>query len=340
MSDDLQRIPPSTARDIYLSQRKDEVSRQTLQSHRYRINAFVDWCEDVRGIESMSDLDGLDIHEYRVYRREEDGLKNISLQGQLSTIRQFLRICATVEAVPQDLHEKILLPTVPKGEQSNDTLLESAAASAALEYLERYHYASREHVELLILWRTSMRRGGLRALDLGDFDRDEPALELRHRPERDTPLKNGEWSERDVAIIDSVARVIADYVDGPREDTKDEYGRAPLITTRNGRVALGTIKHDMYRVTRPCMYGVVCPHDRDPDECEATRHDRASKCPSSRSPHAIRTGSVTAFLDSGTPKPVLTDRVDMTEDTMELHYDKAGKRERMLRRREFISEDI
>jgi len=335
---DLQEISPEVARKIYLDQRRDEVSRQTLQTHRYRIDKFVEWCQE-NGIKSMADVSGIDLHEYRVSRRE-DGLKTVSLQGQLSTIRQFLRICATVEAVDENLHEKILLPSVSKGEISNDELLETPRAHDALEYLNRYHYASRQHVELLVLWRTSMRRGGIRALDLSDFDPDEPALEIRHRPDTDTPLKNREWSERDVGLRDEVAQVVQDYIDGPRVETEDEYGRVPLLTTNQGRIALGTIKQDMYCVTRPCTYGWECPHDRDPNECEAMNNDQSSKCPSSRSPHKIRTGSVTAHLDAGTPKAVLGDRVDMTEDTMDIHYDKAGKRERMMRRREYLPEEL
>jgi len=338
MTDDLQRLDPGTALQIYLDQRQDEVSRQTLQSHRYRLEPFVEWCEE-QGITSMSDLSGMDLHEFRIYRREEDGLKTVSLQGQLSTLRQFLRVAASVDAVPENLHEKVLLPTVSKSEQANEEMLTKARADAALEYLYQYHYASRRHVELLILWRTSMRRGGLRALDLGDFDREASVLEIRHRPP-ETPLKNGEWSNRDVFLIDDVAEVLQDYINGPRKEKKDDQGRYPLFTTRNGRVALGTIKQDMYQVTRPCMYGVECPHDREPDTCEAVETRKASKCPSSRSPHTIRTGSVTAHLDDGSPKSFLGDRVDMTEKTMEDHYDQAGERERMLRRRDYISEDV
>jgi site-specific recombinase XerD len=336
--DELREVTPEMARNVYLDQRRDELARETLKSHRYRIDAFVEWCEE-NGIEYMSELDGMNLHQYRVDRREEDGLKTVSLQGQLSTLRQFLRICATVDAVPENLHEKLILPSVPKREQANEELLEAGRAKAALEYLQQYQYACRRHVELLILWRTSMRRGGLRALDLGDFDRKAPALEVRHRPP-ETPLKNGEWSERDVYLDDGVAEVIRDYIDGPRLDVTDDTGRAPLITTREGRISLGTVKQDMYKITRPCEYGLECPHDRDPQTCEAMNTRKASTCPSSRSPHAIRTGSVTTYLDEGTPKAVLADRVDMTEDTMDRHYDQASKRERMFRRQEHLPEDL
>ena len=340
MSEDLRPVPPETAKDIYLEQRRDEVSDQTLQSHRYRIEQFVEWCQEVGEIDSMSEVTGLDIHNYRVYRREEDELKAVTLQGQLSTLRQFLRVCASVDAVDEELANKVLLPTVKKSERSDDEKLEADRAQALLEYLGNYDYASREHVILLLMWYTSMRRGGVRTLDVEDFDRDEPALEIRHRPESDTPLKNGEWSERDIGIRDELATVLEDYIADRRKGVTDEYGRNPLLTTAQGRVALGTIKRDMYRITRPCFYTNECPHDREISDCDATKTQHASKCPSSRSPHPIRTGSVTAHLDAGAPKPILGDRVDMTEDTMEEHYDKASKRERMYRRRDHLPEEI
>jgi site-specific recombinase XerD len=340
MSDDLRPMPPETAKDIYLEQRRDEVSKQTLQSHEYRIDQFVEWCQEVAEIDNMNDVSGMDLHNYRVYRREEDDLKSVTLQGQLSTLRQFLRVCASVDAVDEELADKILLPNVSKSEESNDEMLEANRAQAALEYLNDYEYATREHVTLVLLWRTSMRRGELHALDLGDFDQEEPALEIRHRPESDTPLKNQEWSERDISINEEVADLLQDYIRNRRHRVRDDYNRRPLITTKYGRVTLGTIKEDMYKVTRPCEYGLECPHDRDPSDCEAMETHWASKCPSSRSPHAIRTGSVTAHLDAGTPKAILGDRVDMSEDTMDLHYDKASQRERMYRREDYIPDDI
>lgn len=339
MSDDLQKMPPDVAKDLYIEHRQGEVSDATLQSHGYRLDQFVGWCER-EGIESMSEIDGVALHEYRVSRRDEDGIKPVTLQGQLSTLRQFLRVCASLNAVDDELAENILLPTVSKGNQSSDQMLEADRAHAALEYLREYRYASRQHVTLLLLWRTSLRRGGLRVIDLEDVDLEEPALQIRHRPETDTQLKNGEWSERDIAISDHVADVLQDYISDTRVEIEDEYGREPLISTAQGRACLSTIKRDMYETTRPCEYGKECPHDRDTRDCQALESGHASKCPSSRPPHAIRTGSVTAFLDEGTPKPVLADRVDMSEDTMELHYDKASNRERMYRRRDYVPEEV
>lgn len=42
------------------------------------------------------------------------------------------------------------------------------------------------------------------------------------------------------------------------------------------------------------MVGIDCPHDRDPEDCEAAqKNNSASKCPSSRAPHHIRKGYTT-----------------------------------------------
>lgn len=339
MSDDLDPLAPQAAMDLYLDARKEELSKATLSTHTYRVQAFVDYLE-LQGIRNMNDVGGRDIHAYRVYRREEDDLKAVTLQGQLSTVKQFLRLCASVDAVPENLPEKVLLPNVGKAERSDDTKLGAARTEAILDYLSRYEYASRKHVILLLLWRTSMRRGGLRAIDVDDFDPEEPSLSLRHRPEEDTPLKNGLWGERDVSLHPYVGEVVADYIDGPRKDRPDQYGRDPLITTTQGRAALSTIQNIVYGMTRPCKLGEPCPHDRDPDECDAAQFNYSSSCPSSRSPHQVRTGSISAHLDAGTPKAVLSDRADASEQILDEHYDKATQREKMRRRRDYIAEDL
>ena len=61
--------------------------------------------------------------------------------------------------------EKILLPSVPDADQSNDQKLETAQAHEIQEYLGRYAKAGRKPVTLSLMWRTSMRKGGLCALD-------------------------------------------------------------------------------------------------------------------------------------------------------------------------------
>lgn len=335
MGDDLDPISPEAAVDLYLDQRQDEVSEQTRQSHEYRLQPFLQWCEE-NNYTNMNDLSGRDLHAYRVHRREEDDLKPVTLQGQLSTLRVFLRFCASIDAVPEGLPDKVLLPTVSGDDDVSETTLEPGRAETILGYLGRYHYASRDHVIFLTLWRTGMRTGALRGVDLDDLDTDEQAVRIRHRPDEDTPLKNGKNGERWVALSDHLLHVIKDYVDGPRIDTTDEFGREPLLTTREGRVSRSTVRDTFYRWARPCAYGEECPHDRDPDECEAATFDAASKCPSARSPHDARSGAITAHLSDDVPTQIVSERMDVSEQILARHYDRRSEREKMKQRREYL----
>ena len=61
--------------------------------------------------------------------------------------------------------------------------------------------------------------------------------------------------------------------------------------------------------------------DLDLDEFATTSYNTASRCPCSVGPHALRRGYVTEALNAGQPKEVTADRVDMTHDIMEKHYD-------------------
>lgn len=333
----LDPIAPDAAVKFYLDQRREELSQQTLRSHQYRLKQFVDWCEDVKEITNMNDLSGRDLHAYRVHRREEGELRLVSLQGQLSTLRVFLGFCASIDAVPEGLRSKVMLPTVSGSEQASETNLDAACAESALEYLDRYHYASREHVIMLLLWRTGMRAGAVRALDLDDCDLESNSLHLVHRPEEDTPLKNAENGERWVALSPRIARVVEDYISGPRVDILDEFGREPLLTTSHGRASRSTVRDAVYRRTRPCDYGEPCPHDRDPAECEAVEFDAASKCPSSRSPHDVRSGAITAHLLEDVPVEIVSDRMDVSQSVLDRHYDRRTEREKMEQRRKHLS---
>jgi len=343
MSDDLDPITPEAALVQYLDARRYDLRETTLRTHESRIRSFVDWLKD-QDIQNMNDVDLRVVHDYRVYKREDNGendtCNDVTMQGQVSTVRRFLDHMVDYDAVPESLPERIRLPNV-EGDGSNGDLLDSGRANAILDYLREYRYASAQHVALLLMWRTSARRGGIRALDANDFDADERALSYRHRPKTGTPLKNGERGERDVSLSPHVAAVVDDYLGSPdRHNVTDDHGRAPLLTTEFGRPSVTTIQNWVYRLTRPCVIGEPCPHDYDPDTCEYNATDTASGCPSSVSPHAVRTGSITAHRDAGTPREVVSDRGDVSEKILEKHYDKASKRQRMRRRRDHLPEDI
>ena len=341
---DLEPLAPTDGVDLYLDARRDECTEETLKGQKYRLRTFVAWCEE-KDVVNLNDLGGRDLYAYRVWRREGgyDGteIAPVTLRGNLSTLRAFLRFCGSVDAVPPELFEQVPLPTVSAGEDVSDSTLEVGRADAILDYLERYEWASRRHVTMLLLWHTGCRAGALRALDVDDCDLDgsEPAVHFVHRPSAGTPLKNKEKSERWNGVSTHVADVLRDYIDGPREDVLDEHGRAPLVTTSSGRPVTSTLRDTLYCVTRPCWRGEACPHDRDPDECDAAYYASASSCPSSRSPHDVRSGRVTAYRLDDVPRPIVSDRLNASEEILDKHYDRRNERQKAEQRRRYLAED-
>lgn len=329
--DDLKPMAPAEGVDRFLEHRAPSVRQSTLENTRTRLNHFLEWCEEA-GIDNLNDLSGRDLADFVAWRRGD--VAAITLQKQLSTVRTFLEWAADLEAVEEGLREKVHAPELPDGAESKDVTLSSERADAILAYLDRYEYASRMHVVMALLWRTGMRRGSLRGLDVDDLRPDDHALALKHRPEQGTPLKNGPAGERWVYLGPRWFEVVEEYVANNRHDVNDDYGRDPLITTRYGRPHGTTLQGIVYRATQPCLH-TDCPHDRHPRTCEATGSEGIpSKCPSSVGPHAVRRGAITHFLNDGVPPEVVSERANVSLEVLYRHYDARSPREKMDVRKE------
>ena len=214
-----------------------------------------------------------------------------------------------------------------------------AIQHSTLEYLRKYEHGSRRHVEFELIAEIGNRMGAARSIDIEDLNEEKSKIKFTHRPEKDhpdvlgTPLKNRKDGQRHQSISPDLMDLIQSYLDNPdREDTEDKFGRKPLFTTENGRVTRSTFRRDFYKVTRPCVYSDSCPHDRDPETCEATNNNNASGCPSSYTPHPLRRWSIERHIDRGMPKEQLSDRVDVSVPVLEKHYDtRSEERKRQQR---------
>lgn len=324
--DTLEPIEPSSARELFLKHKSTDCSKNTIQSYTYRMEHFVRWCDE-NGINNMNDLSGRDLQEYRLWRQEDGDLKKVTINQQMSTIRVFLKWCGSIEAVPANLYEKVMVPRVRPQDERNDEMLEAEAAEEILDHLSTFQYASRDHVVFALLWETGMRIGAARSLDVGDIDIDAERINLRHRPEQDTRLKNGTDGERPVAISTDLAGTFEDYVATIRDEVTDEYGREPLIATSRGRMARATMRRLIYRVTAPCFRDETCP---------ACTTDANSKCGESVSPHAIRRGSITHFLTQDVPAEIVGDRMNVSRDVLDKHYDKRTEEIKLEQRRGYL----
>lgn len=335
MSDDDRRrdpetLPPSEAVERYLRRRRSDATDSSIQTWRYRLKLFVEWCQGV-GIGTIGALRPYDLDEYFDLRAAKT--EPATLEGEMWTLKKFIEYCEQLGAV-EDLVESVRIPDVDDEDRANEVRLDEEAALALIDYYrtDPAVYGQRQHALLELAWYTGARMGGLRALDLRDVHLDDDYLVFAHRPESATPLKNKVRGERPVAIPASVSDVLERYVEYHRHDVHDDAGRQPLLASTRGRPGTNTIRVWSYLATEPCLHS-PCPHGKERETCEWTQYAHASKCPSSRSPHQIRTGSITWQLNIGIPPEIVSERVNATLDVIEQHYDKESPRERMERRR-------
>jgi site-specific recombinase XerD len=333
---DLEPLSPEDAKDRYLRSMEDDKAEGTIRTRRYKLGHFVRWCDE-EGIDNLNKLTGRQLEDYKHWRKEDGNLNKTTLRTQMSVIRGFIDYCGKIDGVRPELHERIILPELEEGENQSDDTIEPERIQDILGFMERFEYATRDHVVLLLLWKTGMRTGSLRSLDLDDYLSREPALEINHRPDTGTPLKNKSGGERMLAIGDETADVVDDYIRHNRKDVTDDHGREPLLTTSKGRIGKVTIRRTAYRYTRPCVVTGGCPHGKEPEDCEAaTNYDKASKCPDSVSAHPFRRASITHHLNSDVPKPLVSDRMNVSTDVIDKHYDAEDEKGKMERRREYL----
>lgn len=199
---ELKRTPPRDAVKRYLKRKKAHVSDKTHYNYATALERFLEYLDE-RGITDLRDVDSNEIARFEEWRLAD--VKPITCRNDMRTVKNFIEFCESIQAVPVDLHELIQITRVSEDDEICDDILTREEANAILDHLDKYQYASLRHVILLVLWKCGMRIGGLRALDLGDFDEARPAIELRHRPDTETPLKRKENSERNVIITQEAA---------------------------------------------------------------------------------------------------------------------------------------
>ncbi|MFB6082061.1 MAG: tyrosine-type recombinase/integrase [Halanaeroarchaeum sp.] len=334
----LDPLSPSEGVKMYLDERRPEVTKSTLHEHSTRLNRFTEWCEK-EGVDNLNALTRRKVQEYKNWRQKD--VAPTTLTNEIRTLRLAIEFWESIDGVAEGVARNVNVPTTPKREQSRDVKLDPDHAEAIMEYLGKYEYATLRHTMFAIVWHTGCRTSGLRALDLGDYNPDEyrkPVLEFRHRPDSGTPLKKERWGEREVPIKPEIKEIIEDYIKTNRKDVTDEFGREPLLTTREGRVYKTTVQRNIYRLTQPCYIGTECPEGKDPETCEFTKYNKSSQCPVSVSPHSVRKGNVTHLRDLGISFEDMSDRVDATPEVLRQHYDVPTPDERRERQFDLVDE--
>jgi len=298
----LDSLRPEKAIEMYLTSRENEVTKKSLQNIKSDLKIFQQWCDD-RDVTNMNEVDGRALADFRTWRAED--VKLITLKHNLWTIKKYVRFCEQVDGVLEGTSEKVVIPETSAADEVNDSFIKAGEAKDILEYLKKFEYASVRHAVFYTLWHTGIRSSSLLALDLEGFHSEENKLCICHRPTTDTALKNKERGERNVFIKDELVTVLSDFITENRANILDDHGRRPLFATTDTRISRTTLQRLIYTATRPCHIGKACPHDENPDTCEANSYNLACKCPSSLSPHPLRKGAIMYSLNEEVPKTLL-----------------------------------
>ncbi len=337
-NNELVPITPQKATERYIEEREEDASYDTIRTNKYALKLFIEWCES-EGIENLNSINGRLLADFKSYCKSHTEKNKVSLNGTLSVLRRFMIKCVDIEAVSPNVPDKVPIPKMVDDEDVCYDKPSKEEVRQTLEYLEKHEPASRRHVEYAIIEEVGNRVGSLRGIDIEDINLEKKVIKLRHRPHKDngdvkgTPLKNGNDGERHINMSDDLADLIQQYINSPdRPDVIDRFNREPLLTTKDGRISVTTIRRDLYKLTRPCEYTNTCPHDKDIETCKAAENEHASECPSSYSPHPLRRFSIEGQIDQGVPKDELADRVDVSVPVLNKHYDKRTKERRRKER--------
>ncbi|MFT4921024.1 MAG: site-specific recombinase XerD [Haloarculaceae archaeon] len=319
------------ARDRWLTKQTDKTDR-TMRSYRNRSDKLVEWADD-QAIETVDDLTPFLIDQFDLYIKDTND-SPATIRGILQTCKQFLDYLVQIAASEQELPDAVDVPVLNRQEASSDKRLDPEEAERLLDNYRNNiaTFGTPEHAFLELAWYTGARLGALRGLDLEDYDPEKQRVYFRHQPSTETPLKNKVQGERYVGISENVVAAIDAYIERERTDKRDVHGRRPLFCARQGRPSWTTLRAWSYRATQPCVYG-PCPHDKDPATCSYRERNHSSKCPSSRSPHHLRTGSITWQLNRGLPVEVVAARVNASPRVIREFYDAADTLEEFEERR-------
>lgn len=331
-------VSPRQARHQFVQYKRGRVKDSTVRAYKYPLKHFVEFCEK-RGIDDMADVSSYVLESWQEDRRE--GVKLVTLHNNVKHLRVFIKWCGRQEYVEWGLHDRMTVPDLSTEDAVSDETMRLEQAESILRFLDKYEYGTRTHALFYTIWHTGCRISGAIALDLSDFSVDDETgggtLNFQNRRYSGTALKNGNGGERIVTIKEDLVDVLNDYINARREATTDDYDREPLFTTPTQRMSRGRTYKDFTALSRPCHISNECPHDREISECEAAESmEKAPGCPSSKSLHPIRRGSITYHIDRGWPKEKLSERVDVSVDVLNKHYDARRKEDKRQGRQEFI----
>ena len=307
--------------DRFIARNRPNWKGETARTYRKSLDTFESYA-DADGLETLSDLERWNVGGYTDFLLGRDYAR-VTVQSKQKQARRWVKWLEAQGLAPIGLHLAIEPLRLDDQEQTSSQIL---PPNDLRDLLAWYRNAPRErgtrqHALLEVLAHVGARRSGIRSLDVDDWDPDARTLAFLNRQESGTRLKNGNRHERKVVLSERPAEVLTDYVTRNRAEKRDKNGRRPLFSSRQGRPAKSTITNWTYQATTPCLWE-ECPHSRTRHRCGWTDQTEASKCPSTKSPHPVRRGSITWQLNIGREPEDVAARAATTPQVIRRYYDR------------------
>jgi len=319
--------------EFFINRKKPEWKGETERTYRKGLVSFEAYTEE-NGIETVDDLNRWNVGAYTDYLLAQDYAR-VTVSSRQKKAKTWLKYLESQGVIQLGLHLAIDTLKLSDEEQTSDQQLEPEDARMLLKFFRSSAEwrGTCRHAVFEVIWHVGCRISGLRALDLSDYDQEAGDLKFRNRPDKGSRLKRGKTHERNVTLSETPNEVMKFYVARERPDIRDDYGRKPLFPSQRGRASDSTIRGWMYLATQPCMT-VECPHGHRRPNCEYVPRDSASQCPSTRSPHAIRRGSITWQRNLGFDEDTVASRAAATPSVIRRYYDDPDYDDELARRRE------
>jgi len=330
-------LPIPEAIDLYIRRKRPDWKGETERTYRRNLEEFADYAEE-NDIETTADLSRWNVGGFTDWLLDKEHAP-ATIASRQKNARTWLKFLESQGVVELGLHLAIETITLEDHEETSDHQLAPEDARTLLAFYRESprDRGTRAHALLEVFWHLGPRMSCVRALDLGDYDQEEGILKFRNRPETDTRLKRGARHERNAILSQKPKEALDLYVARERYEKRDDHGREPLFPSRQGRPSKSTIRFWLYETTQPCI-AVECPHSKQRRDCEWTQRNHSSKCPSSRSPHAVRRGSITWQRNLGFSRDLVAQRAATTPDVIRRYYDKPSFDDELERRREQTEE--
>lgn len=320
----------SEAVDLFVRRKRPDWNGDTERTYRRNLGEFERYAAE-NEIETTEELSRWRVGGFTDWLLDRD-LARVTISSRQKSVRTWLKFLESQGVIELGLHLAVETIETTDDEETSDQQL---APTVARDLLSFYRESpawrgTRRHAVFELLWHVGCRTCGVRALDLDDYE--DGVLKFRNRPESDTRLKSGNRHERNVVLSETPREILDLFIVRERIDKRDEYGREPLFPTRQGRPVRGTVRGWMYEATQPCMVE-ECPHGKRRPNCEWVPRNHASKCPSTRPPHAIRRGSVTWQRNLGFDAETVAARAAATPQVIRRYYDDPDYDAELNRRR-------